>query len=481
MACSGRLDRRYFLGSAAAALLAPRPACAEATPPSRAIADFVSSFQLTDAPALALERARIAFIDTVGVMLAGTRTRGAEIVCDMVRQEKAAPESTVVGQSFRTTPQLAALADGVASHGMDYDLTYAQGQTTAALIPAILPLAETRRSSEAEIMSAYILGFEVCSRIARASPTQSSLGGWHATGTIGVIGAACAAARLLKAPATTIPDIVGIGVSLASGVAVNFGTMTKPLHAGHAARSGIMAALLGMRGFTASPEALEGGSGYFRSFARGLDWSLKPFDDLGKSYDLAERGFTLKRYPCGGLSHTAIDAMLEIRESLGPVLPEIAAIKLGATKNAALHITNRYPATIESAKFSAPYLMATTLLHGAPLLQAFTEAAIADAAVRALAAKVSLGVDPEFADEIATTPGRVTVTLADGKSIERMKRYAGGSPQSPMSAAQLREKFDDCAALSVSRDNAKRIYATLGSLGGAASLTPLWPLLRRSG
>src|SRR5262249_56466598 len=151
-------------------------------------------------------------------------------------------------------------------------------------------------------------------------------GGGHGVGPIGTAGAAVACARLLKLPAPAIVDAVGISASLANGFSANFGTMTKPLHAGHAARDGMMAALLAQRGFTANPAALEGTNGYYHAFARGLEVTFAPFHDLGRSYDIVERGFKPKRYPCGGLGHTAIDETLELPGARLPRLDPIPRI-----------------------------------------------------------------------------------------------------------------------------------------------------------
>src|SRR3954468_16668131 len=259
------IDRRTLLGAGAAAVVAMSPArgaevkaqlgvaAAEAGPKklSELIADFVVGFDLKNAPPLAIERTRLAFTDTIGVMLAGSREHVAQIACEMVKQEGSAPAAGVVVQSFRASPQLAALANGVAAHAMDYDFSYIMGQPMAPIIPALLPLAEQTRATPSEVMAAFIVGFEVGSRMARANVTQSLAGGWHAVGTIGTTAAAAACARLLKLPAAQIPDAIGISASLAGGFSANFGTMTKPLHAGQAARNGMMAALLASRGFSA--------------------------------------------------------------------------------------------------------------------------------------------------------------------------------------------------------------------------------------
>jgi 2-methylcitrate dehydratase PrpD len=170
-----------------------------------------------------VDRARVAFIDTVGVMLAGSRTEPAAIVLEMVKAEGAAPAVSIVGQSLRTSPQLAALANGVASHALDFDLTYTQGQLVASLIPALLPLAESTGATPAETLAAFIAGFEVVSRLSRANPDHNGGGSWHGTGTIGAISAASASAKLIKL-AAKIAEVIGIGVSLGSGVNANYGT-----------------------------------------------------------------------------------------------------------------------------------------------------------------------------------------------------------------------------------------------------------------
>ena len=339
------IDRRLFLGTAAALTVAGQQAlaqeakteiqteakAADARRLSDTIADFVVGFDPKSLPPLAIERARLAFIDTLAVMLAGSREEGSGIVCEMVQQEGAAPKVSVVGQSFKTSPQLAALANGVAAHIMDYDMSSLLGQPTSPIIPALLPLAESTGATPAEVTAAFIVGFEVCLKLARAAPEQSSVGGWHAVSSIGTMGAAMACARLLKVPREHIADVLGIAASLSGGLSANFGTMTKPLHSGTSARNAILAATLGRGGFTANATALEHPvAGYFRAFDRGIKVSFEPIAELGRRYDLVERGFKPKRYPCGGLGHTAIDATLELRGEIK--VADVTAIKASITK-----------------------------------------------------------------------------------------------------------------------------------------------------
>ncbi len=442
------------------------------------IADFVVGFDIAKVPPLGIERARLAFVDTMAVMLAGAREQGSDLVCEMVKQEGAAPQVSVIGQSFRTSPQLAALANGVAAHIMDYDLSSLLGQPSSPIIPALLPLAEQTGASPSEVMAAFIVGFEVCMRFCRAAPEQASIGGWHAVSSIGTMGAAMACARLLKVPREKIPDILGIAASLSGGLSVNFGTMTKPLHSGMSARNAIAATILGRSGFTANAAALENNSGYFRAFDRGMKVSFAPFDELGARYDIVERGFKPKRYPCGGLGHTSIDATLELRNEVRA--EDIAAIKTGITRYAASRIGDKYPTSVESAKFSMPYVASYTVLYGAPMLKAFTEEAIEDEKIKAMARKVSISVDPEFADLLDDSPSRVTVTLTNGRTVERMRYYASGTPQMPLTPAQVEEKFFDCASHTVERPTATQIFAFMNRFEQELSLAPLWSLTKKA-
>jgi 2-methylcitrate dehydratase PrpD len=493
------IDRRAFLGAGTASILGlpsmaqaqqsgAAPSAANATGEaiaadnrktlSELIADFVTGFEVKDAPPVVIDRARIAFIDTIGVMLAGSQLPPADIVCDVIKLDGAAPAATIVGRSLRTAPRFAALANGVADHAMDFDLTYNAGQSIAAVIPAILPVAETTGATQREMLAAFIVAAEVAGRIYRAGPKAWRGIAWHSTGVVGATAAALASARLMKMSADKISHVVGITASMASGITANFGTMTKPLHSGHAAENGVLAAMLADRGFTANRAALESPTGYFECFLHGFEWSSAPFDDLGKIFDLEQIGYSIKPYPSGGLGHAAIDAALELRDTVK--LDDIAHVEVAITKYAARRYSDKYPQSAENAKFSGPYLAAYTFVHGAPMLAAFHEDALHDEAVRAFAQKVSLTIYQEYADVTEDSPARVTVTLNDGRKIERAKYYATGSQQVPMSAQQIKAKFDVCAAEAVDKMTAGKIYATLSSLGEQPSLKDFWPLLRKA-
>ncbi len=495
---NGPVDRRVFLGAAALTAVgvagaaraqapqakdAPKATAkgaADAVRVSQAIADFITGFDLKTVPQPVVERARMVFIDTVGVMLAGSHEEASHFIVAMVKAEGAAPQASIVQESLRASPQLAALANGVAAHAMDYDFTYMRAQAIAAVIPAILPVAETTKATPAEIVSAFIIGAEVASRIVRADQDGPMFDAWHSTGMVGVLGAAAACARLMKVPAPAIPHVMGIAASLASGFTANFATMTKPLHAGNAARNGVLAATLGKTGFTANPAAFEGRNGYFQSFARGVAVSLDGFKDLGSRYDLVSGRYRFKPYPCGGLTHTSIEAALELRPRVAGRLDDIKSIHCGVSRAAGQRAGTAYPSNTEQAKFSVGYLVPYSLVHGAPRIAAFTEKALHDDRLKAIQPKITAAVDPELGPGGDDSPAKIRITMADGQVFEVRKDFSTGSIKLPMSQAQLEEKFNDCAAVVIDKGRAAKILAILNALPSRDSFDDFWPLFRKA-
>jgi 2-methylcitrate dehydratase PrpD len=483
------LHRRLFLaGSGALALLGASSAAAQEAGGSpltvagkqlrQILAEFVVAFDLKQVPADVIDLARMGFVDTVGVAVAGSHEEVARIVAEMVKLEGSAPQCTIIGQSLRATPQLAALANGTATHAMDYDFTFTSGQSVAPVIPALLAVAESTGATPAEVLGAFIVGCEVSGRIGRSSPRLSNGGGWHTTGVVGAISAAAACAKLMKLPVDKVAHAIGISVSLASGLPVNYGTMTKPLHCGNAARNGVMAAMLASRGFTSHAAAFEGDNGYFGSFARALPTDYAPFQDLGNRWDLKEIGYSLKYYPCGGRGHTAIEAALMLRDRIGGRTDEITNIHCWMSPSSAKRVNTRYPVDVEAAKFSAAYVLAYSLLYGAPKIKAFTDQALKDERVRALAGLVTAGADSKLSDSFGESPTRVRITLKDGQTFEHQRDYATGSKQVPMTQAQLEDKFLDCAVQSVTADTSRKILAALAMLPDRPSFDDFWPLIR---
>jgi 2-methylcitrate dehydratase PrpD len=444
------------------------------------LADFVVGFDLKQVPPEVIERARVAFIDTIGVSVAGSHEEVAHIVAEMVKAEGSSPQCTIVGQSLRASPQLAALANGVANHAMDYDFTFLSGQAVAPLIPALLPVAETMGATPSDVLGAFIVGCEVAARIVRSSPRLTSGGGWHTTGIVGGIAAAAGCAKLMKLPVDKVANAIGISVSLGSGLPVNYGTMTKPLHCGNAARGGVMAALLASKDFTSHAAAFEGNNGFYRTFGRALPTDFAPFNDLGKRWDLVTTGYAIKNYPSGGRGHTAIEATLILRDKLGARASEIANIHCSVSPSSATRVNADYPADVEASKFSAAYVIAYSLVHGVPKIKAFTPEALKDERVRAMAKLVTAGGDPNLSDALGENPARIKITLKDGATFEHQRDYPTGSPQLPMTPKQVEEKFMDCATQTVSADSARKLFAIVSTFDKQSTFGEFWTLIRKA-
>ena len=443
------------------------------------IANFAAGFELASAPVHVVELVETAFLDTIGVMLAGSREPAAHIASATVRDDRAAPIASVVGSDFKTSPQNAALVNGVSTQALDFDLSFMSGQSTAALVPALLAVSEKTGATPKDLIAAYIVGAEVCARLAQSCPALSNDAGWHGAGVFGTTATAAALARLTGQSASLTTNIIAITTSLASSLGANFGTMTKPLHAGQAARNAILALSLGARGFTGNPDALEGRNGYFPAFARGLEVDTGCFDDLGERFYLDQPGYKIKPYACGGVLHCAIEATEALREEHGLAPHDIDHIVVGVTPHAANRALTKYPWSEDNARFSPLYLIPYTLIHGAPTLDTFTEEAIGDPAVQALSQCCETAVDDEFSHMTVSgnSPARITIFLNDGTRFEKCIRVPAGTRETPMSRERLEAKFMSCATRAISEKTATDLLQYLTTLGDQTALSNLWPLI----
>jgi 2-methylcitrate dehydratase PrpD len=363
-----------------------------------------------------------------------------------VRAERAVEESAVFGQGFRSSASAAAFANGVSGHALDFDFSFAiGGQPMAGIAAAVFALAEQSHASGARLLESYVVGFEVAGKLMRSMPSHTDVG-WHSTGTVGTLGCTAAACHLLDLSVEQTTLALGMAASMAGGVSWNFGTMSKPLHAGQAARNGVLAAQLASRGYSANPRLLEGPRGYFETFAGEGKFDLAPLESLGTSYEI-DGGIRYKAYPCGGLTHTAIDAMLALRREEGVTATDVDQVRVGVTAGTASHIIYRIPENGLQGKFSMPYILARTLLDGRLVPDTFSDEAVREPAVLALVERIHMEVDPELSDQVTINrPSRVHIQLKDGRSLSRQVEHAKGSPPSPLTDEELREKFTICAS-----------------------------------
>ena len=442
------------------------------------IARFVTETDYERIPSKALETAKAALLDCLGVALAGSKEASAKICAEITRREGAREEATVIGQGFKSSALHAAFANGAAAHALDYDHSFTlMGQPTAPIIPAALSLGESLGASGRELLEAYVAGFEVVAKMA-LSLREANQDGWHAPGTLGALGAAAASAKLLRLRASEIEMALGITASMASGVVCNFGTMTKPLHVGLAARNGVLAAKLAQSGYTANGQALEAGLGFYEVYYRSAAVEEGPIGELGGSYELVGSGIRIKPYPCGGLAHPAIDAVLEIRARHGITAETVETIDVEVTKHTYNRIAFRIPQTGLQGKFSMGYLLARAVIDGKISLHAFTDSAVRDANVLRLAERVHMSLDPNLrSSDAGSRPCKVTVRLRGGETYSRQVEHAKGSREVPMSSQELTGKFLECARQAIGDSSAERAAQYVERLETLDDIRPLCQLL----
>ena len=493
-----RLTRKEFLGvvaGAAGAAVSSTPGVAEAgagqgtagTKPKKlegaaikgsteAVRKFIASTTLQTIPADAIQQAKRCLIDGFGVILAGSTVRGSAIVHEYVKSVSDRKEATALGAAKLMAPaSLAALANGASGHAMDYDdtqLSTTPDRTFGLLThPTLSPLAASLALSErlglsgAAFLEAFLIGFEVECKIAEAIDPSHYNRGFHSSGTIGTFGAAAASAKLLKLNDAQLGHMLSIASSLSSGIRVNFGTMTKPLHMGRAAENGVFAAELAARGFTGGDDGLDGQWGFFQVFGGGADLDrLVP--SLGKPYAIVSPGVSVKPYPCGSLSHPSLDAMLKVVVDHDLKPDQVRAIRLRAGSNILEPLRYKVAKTELEAKFSIPFLMSTILIRRKAGIREFTDEFVASEPVQQMMTRVTGVFDEKIeAQGFDKIRSIVEVDLNDGRKLVQPSddRYRGG-PDRPFTRAELHDKFADCAQLVLSPDKVRQALVQLESI-----------------
>ncbi len=440
------------------------------------LAEFVSRTPSEMIGPEARERAARAFLDTLGVALAGRPEQAAAVVEAMIREQGGREDATVIGAGFRAPAAQAALANGTAAHALDYDdvAVNMRGHPSAPLVPAVLALGEKLGSSGRDVLEAYVLGFEVECKLGRAIGEPLYALGWHATPTLGTAGAAAACARLLGLDAERTRNALGVAASLASGLQANFGTMTKPLHAGWAAHNGVLASELAARGFEASADAFEGAGGFLRVMSGGAEIDVAgAVRDLGEPWEIVEPGIGVKLYPCCYATHRAVDAALKIRATAGFDADKVERVELHLSKKTMLPLIDRPPATGLEAKFSMEYCVATALLNGPPALRDYTDDAVARPHVQALSRRVEAAEDgPAMAYPIEGW-ARIVVPGEDGQRLEAEVDTPKGDPKNPLTWDELAGKFRGCAAGILPEDRIENAILLVGRLDEKADIHEL--------
>ena len=415
-------------------------------------------------PAEAVHAAKTGILDTIGVTLAGAAENCTRIVLGL--SGASGGPALVFGHARRLAALDAALVNGTAAHALDFDdcNNTLGGHPSAPILPALFALVDEIGASGRDFIAAYVAGFETECKLSLAVNFHQYTKGWHPTTTIGVFGATAACTHLLKLTVEQTATALSIAASLAAGVKSNFGTMTKPMHVGHCARSGLFAALLARDGFTAGDQAFEHPQGYFEVFnGTGNYDAAKVFPDWANPLDIVRPGIAIKQYPCCGSTHPAIDCLIELVHRHGLTPDTVARIDAWTHARRLAHTNRPDPQSALDAKFSVQYTLARALKDRTVRLEHFEGDHWRDPATRALLPKIHAApyttaqfpADNHFGAE-------VKVTLTDGRVVSAKTDQAlGRSIDKPLPAERLREKFDHCAARALPTDAVAHLYAAI--------------------
>ena len=438
-----------------------------------AIAAFVAT---AEPPAAARVRAGVAVMDTIGVALAGSAEPAARIVQTAIAQSPSGT-STVWGSDARASAPDAALANGTAAHALDFDdmCFVSLAHPSAPLVPAVMSAAEMTGASGRDVLDAYVVGFEIQARLGRLMNPRHYHRGWHCTSTLGVISAAAGASRLLGLGAGETAHALAIAASAASGLKENFGTMVKPLHAGLAARDGVLAAMLAKGGLTASDEALDGPQGYLRALDSERPDLAGIVSDLGSRWEILDTGVTVKLYPSCAGTHPTLDAILDLRMRGGFTAGDVAAIEIDVDPTVPTILIHDRPTSGLEAKFSMPFCAAAAVVFGRVGIDTFDTDVVRDPRVTSLMPRVAMRVNASMGEgKPALTESRVRIRLRDGREFAQDAHGARGYPERPAGAEELASKFTMCATRVLPQAHAGRLTAMLADLDTLDDVRRLW-------
>jgi 2-methylcitrate dehydratase PrpD len=349
------------------------------------------------------------------------------------------------------------------------------GHPSAPILPALFALGEMLDCTGRDFITAYIAGFETETRLGRGVHFHHYEKGWHPTATLGVFGATAACCHLMGLDRPKTATALAIAASLAAGIKANFGTMTKPLHVGHTARSGLFAAQLAREGFTANPAALEHKQGFLMVFNGAGNFDADAIlKDWGRPYDIVSPGLAMKLHPCCGSTHPAIDALLLLRAEQEVRPEKVARIESWTHPRRLAHTDRPDPQSDLDAKFSVQYCLARALLDGRIRLEHFEGEAFRDPGVRGLMRRIHAAPYPEADGGTEPLGAKVRITFDDGQSVARRVDTAlGRGPDNPLPPDALTAKFADCAGRVLPAAQVTRVQQALLQLDEAPGLREL--------
>ena len=408
---------------------------------TRELAEFAAGSRWSDVPQEVRHEGERAFLNWLGCAIAGCRDDSVERLLSALREFAGAPQATLIGRGERLDALTAACVNGTASNRLDFDDTHLRTviHPTVPVAAALLALAEHRPLTGAEFLHAFVLGIDAECRIGNAVSPEHYESGWHITATCGVLGAAVACGKALQLDAQRMTWAIGIAATQAAGLMDTLGTMCKSYNMGHAARNGLAASLLAVRGFTSSDRGLEAPRGFLNVLAP-RSAAAEITRELGSRWELMQNAY--KPYPCGIVIHPVIDGCLDLRTGHRIDPAQIAKVDITVPPLTEKLCGRKAPRDSLEGKLSVYHSAAVALLDGAAGVSQYLDARVRDPRVVSLRERVAVSVDPALGNEQA----RVRISLTSGAVHELFVEKARGSLARPLSDGELEAKFRDLAA-----------------------------------
>jgi 2-methylcitrate dehydratase PrpD len=446
------------------------------------VATFIEKTRISEMPGPVVQKAKQLVTDLLGVATAGSREKAARIIQGFIEEQNARGSATIIGTDQRSHPAASSLANGISGHVLDYDDVSEPmyGHPTVAVLPACLALGEELDVSGKDLLESYIIGLEVTVKLSYGMNPAHYEHGWHSTCTLGSMGAAAAAAKLLGLTGEQLRTALALAASQAGGLQQNFGTMIKPFHAGRAAENGVLAALLAQRGWTGDQNILEAPLGFFHLFCGPGHYDAERcVNSLGKPFEIDRPGIILKKYPSCAFSHPAIDAALIITQDPHYDVSKLERVEGRIHSLADQILIHRNPQTGLEAKFSMEACVALALLDGRVNTKSFTDRRLANKDFKKILRRVQRVVTAsDKKGPRGFGPAEVRVLLKGGDIMEARVEKAKGNAENPMTEEEIREKYLDCCSDVLSQRSIEKSLSLLQDLDGLDGIRPLMDCFR---
>lgn len=447
-------------------------------PLTQDLADFIAALRYEAVPEAALTFVRTGFTDTFATLVAGRYSDEARML--LVALDPAAGESRLFVDVGSAGAPEAAWLNATAAHALDYDDAAQRGHISVVVVPAVLAEAEAIGADGRRMVTAYAAGYETWADLMRREPDHYHSRSWHPTGVFGPLAAAAACASLRGLTAAQTAHALAIAASQSAGLIANFGSMTKPYHAGRAANAGVMAARLAEQGFTGSIDALEHPKGLMRGLSPAGRVDVESRIEAGKLWKLPRGGLNIKKYPSCFAAHRALDGMLAILQAQPIEASEVSRVQVTTSRRNRSTLRFAQPETALQAKFSMQFAMASALIAGRCGLPELRDEFVQRADVQALMRRVE--VLPEDRED-PSRPGEaphdvVFVETIDGRSFSRSVQYVRGGPESPLAPGELFTKFEGCLAAGGLHVDPKPLFNALMSIDSLPGVEALYRLAK---